>query len=839
MTPIQEEAGHHEEQAMHPDDVLERLVIAVKRKLLIFYFDGAELVERKVREMKFHCLSLNINITRKDLNLYDKPRAVTWADANTIIATLPKGQIVLNVTTGTSSDLLSKDQATPTTTSLGISSLTSPIVGQIGRSDKSPIIKLKDGHLVVTRDDFTFTVLPDGKISAKSDILWSSTPSELVYAPPYLVALLPHHVEVRSLRSKEAVQLVKLPNAKILLDEVYTGILVASSTSIWRLLPLDFEDQIEQLLSLSQFAEAQRLIEDLEFPSEDDRTANIIRVKGMHAHHLFTYEKKYREAVKMLEELKGSPLDVINLYPEFNEEYFDHSAPPAPSERAALQVLMDYLTSQRAILAGICKEYEAMGFTVPPSFSISNFLAASSSNPPTQSGTRSGGSVFSGSKYRFYDQQIRAQIGEEYEEDYDLFLETLYLARVVDTTLLKVYLSVNDALVSIFLRVPNVCELDESEALLLDRKKYSELIDLYRGKGLHRRALQFMVDNEAIIPKPIPSLVSYIQRLPPTEMDMILEYSDFVIRKDPVNGIKIFTEEFDEISTETRKRIADFLDRISNDLTSEYLMHVILNLHEEDPELNERLIINYAAKIISIAEKAGSGWIAALGGAVPNKKEDGESEIISLRRVLLSFLETSQAYDSNIVLPLFPEEGLYEERCILLSRLNRHDEALYIFIFKLHRYDLAESYCQRHYVRGDPHSGAIFTIILQYFMELVTKAKTMSIDYVLQFMARNGPNMDVVDSIQLLPDEVRITKLTEFFEKSLHNLHRTRNIDEIVKNLLLAERLQVQEKLIFEQSKSVRITEDKMCAKCLKRIANSVFAWFPDGKVVHVYCVKK
>lgn len=44
--------------------------------------------------------------------------------------------------------------------------------------------------------------------------------------------------------------------------------------------------------------------------------ANIIRVRGLHAHYKFTQLHKYEESITMLQELQASPLDVINLYPD-------------------------------------------------------------------------------------------------------------------------------------------------------------------------------------------------------------------------------------------------------------------------------------------------------------------------------------------------------------------------------------------------------------------------------------------------------------------------------------------------------------------------------------------
>jgi hypothetical protein len=56
----------------------------------------------------------------------------------------------------------------------------------------------------------------------------------------------------------------------------------------------------------------------LTFSSDEDKTINVIRVRGIYANHLFTQDGKYEEAISILSELKASPIDVINLYPQFS-----------------------------------------------------------------------------------------------------------------------------------------------------------------------------------------------------------------------------------------------------------------------------------------------------------------------------------------------------------------------------------------------------------------------------------------------------------------------------------------------------------------------------------------
>ena len=75
------------------------------------------------------------------------------------------------------------------------------------------------------------------------------------------------------------------------------------------------------------------------------------------------------------------------------------------------------------------------------------------------------------------------------------------LGQIIDTTLLKAYLLTgNNSLVGSLLRVANLCHLSESEKMLTTYKKFPELVDLYFGKGLHRKALLLLAKSDFLTP---------------------------------------------------------------------------------------------------------------------------------------------------------------------------------------------------------------------------------------------------------------------------------------------------------------------------------------------------
>jgi hypothetical protein len=132
---------------------------------------------------------------------------------------------------------------------------------------------------------------------------------------------------------------------------------------------------------------------------------------------MFTSLGLYMEAIDILCGLEASPLDVINMYPEFHVgDYagsFDRGGGEVESGMDAMVPLMHYLVEQRNRLN------------------------------------------------RFRGEMM--PMVEELEE-------SLYLSRVIDTTLLRVYLRVNESFAASLLRIRNFCELEESEEILVELK---------------------------------------------------------------------------------------------------------------------------------------------------------------------------------------------------------------------------------------------------------------------------------------------------------------------------------------------------------------------------------
>lgn len=91
--------------------------------------------------------------------------------------------------------------------------------------------------------------------------------------------------------------------------------------------------------------------------------------------------------------------------------------------------------------------------------------------------------------------------------------------------------------------------------------------------------------------------------------------------------------------------------------------------------------------------------------------------------------------------------------------------------------------------------------------------------------------------MQILPPTIPLWKLKTFLEMSLHHQLEQKRKTQVLKGLLNAENLQIQEQKMFYESKSVLVTDFSVCPVCKKKFSNqSAFVRRTDGSIVHFSC---
>lgn len=220
----------------------------------------------------------------------------------------------------------------------------------------------------------------------------------------------------------------------------------------------------------------------------------------------------------------------------------------------------------------------------------------------------------------------------------------------------------------------------------------------------------------------------------------------------------------------------------------------------------------------------------------------------NVRDKLIDFLKKYNFLNAETVLKNFPEKDLFEERAIILGKLKRHEKVLAINVQILGDIPKAVTYCVEVY-ENDPDAAK--TIFIQ-LIEILLKPPTVSpyigvelhprclepnVEAVLELLEQHATKLNPHSVLQILPNTIPIIRLQPFLETALHHSLELRRNNQVLKGLLYASNLQLQEQRMHIESRNVLVSEFSVCPVCSKKFTNqSAFVRHPDGTIVHYSC---
>ncbi|ESK95857.1 rab guanyl-nucleotide exchange factor [Moniliophthora roreri MCA 2997] len=393
--------------------------------------------------------------------------------------------------------------------------------------------------------------------------------------------------------------------------------------------------------------------------------------------------------------------------------------------------------------------------------------------------------------------------------------QLLRYAQIVDTAFFKSFLMIRPSLAGSLFRIANWCEVEEVEEILRERRMFSELKDLYHQKKMHGKALKLLRqigEKEDDMELRLDDTIQYLKKLDPEYLDQIFEYARWVFDQDSTMALEIFKSEDVELP---RQAVADYLENINPSLCARYLEHLIEEKGEVSTAFHDRLAELYAKMTLSA------------------KKRGDERSRQDLYAKLLTFIDTTHYYRVDRLYGLLSSEELYEARAILLGRMGRHDQALELYVYRLHEYMKAEEYCKRYYQAGTP-TGNVFLTLLRIYLRPTAKTSSDLLQPALDLISRHSPRLDTIEALQLLPPLVTTQDIRTFLIEGLRiPVFETHVMRQISK----ARNDQMSRRLMALQTRRVKVTDSRICPQCHKRIGNSVIAVHsPRGEVTHHYC---
>eukprot|EP01105_Mastigella_eilhardi_P004257 TRINITY_DN1567_c1_g1_i1.p1 TRINITY_DN1567_c1_g1~~TRINITY_DN1567_c1_g1_i1.p1 ORF type:complete len:881 (-),score=281.42 TRINITY_DN1567_c1_g1_i1:1866-4445(-) len=660
-------------------------------------------------------------------------------------------------------------------------------ISPMGKSTNPLLTRLPDAKFLITRDNVSAFKGYDGEPASSYGISWVEPPASVAYCAPYVLGMLPKMgVDVRALTAPQsAVQVMPLRGVRSCafkdIDRDTTVVYVLTATGLYRLLPTPVLEQIDRNVEQCNFDTALLLCDYV--ASQDIRREKVHAVRVAQAYNCVKIGR-YPEAMKMFAEQGVGVLDVLGLFPtllpfELRGKYKKEIADC--SDAAFLSALKALRAHLETVRKGMVAEQQQRAPTDERDQLAS--MGAWAAAAPAQAD----------------------------------FSRCTDVPTIVDTAFLKVCLLTNgDAQLQSLLSGLNSCHEKECVDALTNAGKYKELVMLYRSKALHGEALKILQSHD------ISFTIDYLRKLGREHFNLVMQFSQRVLQANPRAALKIFTE--GERAAQDELPAYDVLNLLKTyaPTCAVPFLEYLIARGERDPEFHNDLIQQYLD--------------------VLKRKQELPEVLDATRLKLQQFLRASpRCYNAEKMLMIFNKTpfDFYEERALLFSCIKDHRNALQIYAYKLHDFDKAERYCEENYNEEVDGRDVYLELLRVYLNPPENSGERAQMGPALALLGKHYARMDVPKALELLPQDTPLSDLHTFFKNVLQDTARRRRHNQVLKNLLKSENLQVKEKWIIARSPVIKIDENRLCHACNRPLKLAVFAYFPDGSVVHLMCLQK
>jgi len=657
-----------------------------------------------------------------------------------------------------------------------------------GRNQEPRVTQLQDGRFALDKDTQTTFLSPKGELNLKA-VHWSEAPVSMVHDNPYLLSVINKSVEIRT-EDNMLIQTLELPKPRYASVGGQGQVYIASNNLVWSLSMVPVSEQVPQLLKDKLYDLAVTLATICD---EDGKEKRIQHIKTLMAFDKFC-NHKFKESMDIFEELSICPSHVIGLFKTLLP----------PEFQAKLRYPDDLPELQGTSLKNGLEEL--IRFLLTAKKKIQNVSDSEGLSPvPIVEGV----TVISKRK---------------------IILE------IIDTTLLKCYLETNDALVASLLRLETNCvNIPEAERVLKKTQRLKELVILYNTKGKHRKALELLREHSEEKDSPLyghTETIKYLQKLGPEHIDLILEFSLWVIVDNPLDGITIFTDDMEQVELLPRDKVLDWLMKNSPQMVLFYLEMVVNDWKDQNSVFHNNLILQYKDILLD-------------SNTAETHKRLTEKSLLKLLNGEGLGSALGIHYKAEDLLPKFPLDTLHRERAILLARAGRHREALIIYLMILGDLDLAKAHCAAEKeARKERSHHELLVLLIQppdasdLQVPASSNIQLPDLESALTILNDHWMDVDIIQIIKILPDSAKIHRLEACLISALQAQVAARHRLQLVQNLQRSQTLQLQEQRVTAESVKVEVGFDAKCAKCGKKLSGQIMRTL-DGNLYHFACYQE
>jgi hypothetical protein len=784
-------------------------------------------------------------IQEKDnLTIPDIPAAMAWSGRSICLGFLKRDYMVINSETGALIEIISAGNS---------GYQIQPYIKAVGEE----FLCFWSNNLLIPYD------IKTGKPASKNPLPIADNKHIIAsgFQDPNLVIVTENSLEIYNTLDMSRVQQYNLPQGSsgIALSDTSKPMVYATNQTIFSLTPVPVENRVQKLLLECKIKEARALLETQDIPL-DQREAVFYQF-NLDAGWCAFKNLRFSESIKYFLDTNGDPREIMSLIPDICGS---HIYKQGTNRTNATMLVVNYIDREaqgnKPNINNIVEEKVAQ-------CKITMLEVLFERRPhilkPPMISASTGVYNFLTSKYAINMINSSALTRDEALE----LVDTFVLKLLVDISKSE---TANNKLLDRFKKTSlnfieelcdpankphfNLQEMDDFIRHFGDDTQ-SVLALLYEAYNKKVEALEIWKrlstsKNNLLKEQAAKQTAKILKKI--TDRATVFLYSDWVLNYNADIGLDIFTspEATHNLSPDT---IIDHLKKYEKDegeLVQKYIEYLIDERKTDIERYHTLLAICYLRRIFYYRPK--------MLVDPPKLKGIDASSKLRYERKLIKHLKTSNHYRPEAVLEEVKDSWFIEAEVLLYSKQKRHMEALILLVesaLSKDSFEDAEKYCveQDEDLLADL-LGIYIDKAQSYERESEKSDEPDKADQAKRFELKfrdcatrllqkyaTHPQMDPMKVLDIVPESWTINtakgSLLNYLHVALsHSLHRLRTA-HISKQLSDMELVHTQIEWNEKRRASVRITNERLCPVCQKKIGDRVFVVFPNGKVVHHPCM--
>lgn len=322
-----------------------------------------------------------------------------------------------------------------------------------------------------------------------------------------------------------------------------------------------------------------------------------------------------------------------------------------------------------------------------------------------------------------------------------------------------------------------------------------------------------------------------------SDIELISEFAPWIYKKDKTRFMEIFASPA-RAEPLPLASVTNFLNDYGRQSQETYLEWLVLEKKQLEEKGESALAWHYLDTVLALVQPKDST-------SAPNAA--ASSLISAARTKLINFLQAHFNYNPHPLLARIQPLPLWNEKIILHQRTGQHLKALQIMVEDLRDFVRAEEYCLKNGSANAqqakaPTTGAaeasVGNPLLLILLKLTLDASPTEAlpKQALDLLNRHPRLFNPAEALALLRPDAPLNLLQPFLQSSLRNNLNSSRHSAVTKNLEKSFNLSMKSHLYRRTTRSILVTPEILCPMCKKPIGDKVFAYYPDGCVVHYKC---